>query len=61
MLQAYHRGRYTVVKWQPQVVAAEGARLEAAERADTQANGWGLIANSMNFPVRHEATVIALG
>ncbi|PJI51295.1 peroxiredoxin, partial [Methylobacterium radiotolerans] len=35
--------------------------IEAAERAHAQANEWCFIANSVNFPVRHEATVTAAG
>jgi organic hydroperoxide reductase OsmC/OhrA len=42
------------------VVVAEASMIEAAERAHAQANEWCFIANSMNFPVRHEATVTAL-
>ena len=41
-------------------VVAEASMIEAAERAHAQANEWCFIANSMNFPVRHQATVSAL-
>ena len=44
----------------PEVVVAEASMIEAAERAHAQANEWCFIANSMNFPVRHQATVSAL-
>lgn len=54
-------GSFTEVTLRPQVVVADASMIEAAERAHVQANEWCFIANSMNFPVRHEATVTALG
>ncbi|MFK3834193.1 MULTISPECIES: OsmC family protein [Microbacterium] len=54
-------GAFSEVTLHPQVVVADASMIEAAERAHVQANEWCFIANSMNFPVRHEATVTALG
>lgn len=52
-------GAFVEVVLHPQVVVAEASMIDAAERAHAQANEWCFIANSMNFPVRHEATVTA--
>ncbi len=53
-------GSFVEVMLHPEVVVAEEPMIEAAERAHTQANEWCFIANSMNFPVRHEARVSVL-
>lgn len=53
-------GAFVEVTLHPQVVVADASMIEAAERAHAQANEWCFIANSVNFPVRHEATVTAL-
>lgn len=52
-------GAFVEVTLRPEVVVADASMLDAAERAHTQANEWCFIANSMNFPVHHEATVTA--
>ncbi len=52
-------GRFTDVLLRPRVVVAEASMIEAAEAAHAQANAWCFIANSVNFPVRHEAHVTA--
>jgi organic hydroperoxide reductase OsmC/OhrA len=52
-------GAFVEVVLHPEVVVAESSMIEAAEQAHTQANAWCFIANSMNFPVRHEAAVTA--
>lgn len=52
-------GAFVEVMLRPEVVVAEASMVEAAERAHTQAHDWCFIANSMNFPVRHDATVTA--
>lgn len=52
-------GAFVEVMLRPEVVVAEASMIEAAERAHAQANEWCFIANSMNFPVHHEATVTA--
>ncbi|MFJ4224779.1 OsmC family protein [Microbacterium sp. NPDC089695] len=53
-------GAFVEVMLRPQVVVADASMIDAAEKAHAQANEWCFIANSMNFPVRHEATVSAL-
>lgn len=50
-------GAFSEVTLRPHVVVAESSMIEAAQAAHTQANEWCFIANSVNFPVRHEATV----
>jgi organic hydroperoxide reductase OsmC/OhrA len=52
-------GAFTEVVLHPRVVVAEASMIAAAEAAHAQANAWCFIANSMNFPVRHEAQVTA--
>lgn len=52
-------GAFVEVMLRPEVVVADASMIDAAERAHAQANAWCFIANSMNFPVRHEATVRA--
>lgn len=54
-------GAFTEVVLHPRVVVAEPAMIEAAEAAHAQANAWCFIANSVNFPVRHEAVVTSAG
>jgi organic hydroperoxide reductase OsmC/OhrA len=52
-------GAFVEVVLRPEVVVAEASMIEAAQKAHAQAHDWCFIANSMNFPVRHEATVTA--
>ncbi|WP_460776329.1 OsmC family protein [Microbacterium sp. GXF7504] len=52
-------GAFVEVVLHPDVVVADASMVEAAEAAHAQANAWCFIANSVNFPVRHEATVVA--
>lgn len=52
-------GAFTDVLLRPQVVVAEASMIEAAERAHDDAHRMCFIANSVNFPVRHEASVSA--
>ena len=52
-------GQFDEAVLHPQVVVAETSMIEAAMVAHTQANEWCFIANSVNFPVRDEATVSA--
>lgn len=54
-------GSFVEVTLHPEVVVADASMIEAAERAHAQASEWCFIANSVNFPVRHEATVTAQG
>ncbi|MFT3798575.1 OsmC family protein [Microbacterium sp.] len=50
-------GAFTEVILHPRVVVADDAMIPAALAAHHQAHEWCFIANSVNFPVRHEATV----
>jgi len=40
------------------VTVADASMVEAARAAHTQAHEWCFIANSVNFPVRHEPTIL---
>ncbi len=50
-------GAFTEVVLRPTVVVAEESMRDAAAAAHEQAHEWCFIANSVNFPVRHEATI----
>ena len=50
-------GAFREVVLHPQVTVAEAAMVDAALAAHAQAHQWCFIANSVNFPVRHEATI----
>lgn len=50
-------GAFTDVLLRPEVVVADASMIEAAERAHEDAHRMCFIANSVNFPVRHDATV----
>lgn len=50
-------GAFTEVTLHPRVTVADASMIEAAEHAHQQAHDWCFIANSVNFPVHHEATV----
>jgi organic hydroperoxide reductase OsmC/OhrA len=50
-------GAFTDVLLRPEVVVAEASMIEAAEGAHDDAHRMCFIANSVNFPVRHDATV----
>lgn len=50
-------GAFTEVVLRPRVVVADASMIEAAQAAHAQANAWCFIANSVSFPVRHEAVV----
>lgn len=52
-------GAFDEVLLQPEVVVADASMIEAAERAHDDAHRMCFIANSVNFPVRHEARVSA--
>lgn len=51
-------GAFTEVVLRPRVVIAEESMRDAATAAHGQAREWCFIANSVNFPVRHEPTII---
>ena len=50
-------GRFTEVVLRPHVTVADASMTDAATAAHAQANEWCFIANSVNFPVRHEPSV----
>ncbi|MES2866100.1 OsmC family protein [Microbacterium profundi] len=52
-------GAFTEVLLRPEVVVADASMIEAAESAHKDAHRMCFIANSVNFPVRHEASVSA--
>ncbi|WP_295843065.1 OsmC family protein [uncultured Microbacterium sp.] len=52
-------GAFTEVVLRPRVRVADASMIEAARAAHRQAREWCFIANSVNFPVRHEPEVAA--
>ncbi|GAA1529416.1 organic hydroperoxide reductase OsmC/OhrA [Microbacterium ginsengiterrae] len=52
-------GAFSDVLLRPEVVVAEASMIEPAQRAHEEAHRMCFIANSVNFPVRHEAVVTA--
>ncbi|MEV7631153.1 OsmC family protein [Microbacterium sp. NPDC089318] len=50
-------GAFVEVTLRPEVHVADESMLTAARQAHHTAHEWCFIANSVNFPVRHEATV----
>jgi organic hydroperoxide reductase OsmC/OhrA len=54
-------GRFTGVVLRPRVTVADPSMLEAAAGLHKEANAKCFIANSVNFPVRHEPAVTAEG
>ena len=52
------RMRFTGVTLRPRVTVAPGADLAQARAAHDAAHDECFIANSVNFPVRHEATIV---
>ncbi len=51
-------GAFTEVVLRPTVTIAAESTREAATAAHAQARDWCFIANSVNFPVRHEPTIL---
>ena len=52
-------GRFTEAVLRPEVTVADDSMVEAATNAHRRANELCFIANSVNFPVRHEPVVTA--
>jgi organic hydroperoxide reductase OsmC/OhrA len=52
-------GAFREVTLRPRVVVADASMVDAAKAAHAQAHEWCFIANSVNFPVRHEPIVTA--
>ena len=50
-------GRFTEVVLQPEIVLAAGSDLERAQALHEEANAKCFIANSVNFPIRHEPVI----
>jgi organic hydroperoxide reductase OsmC/OhrA len=50
-------GAFREVVLRPRVVVADESMVDAATAAHAQAHDWCFIANSVNFPVRHEPTI----
>ncbi|MBU4466069.1 MAG: OsmC family protein [Actinobacteria bacterium] len=58
MLEDGHGGgAFTEVILHPEVTVADASMVDAAMAAHRQANEWCFIANSVNFPVRHEPVI----
>jgi organic hydroperoxide reductase OsmC/OhrA len=53
--------RFTEVVLRPRVTVAKGTNLEKAHALHAQAHEGCYVASSVNFPVRHEATVVTAG
>ena len=51
-------GAFTEVVLRPHVRVADASMIDAAREAHEQAHAWCFIANSVNFPVRHEPTIV---
>ena len=51
-------GAFREVVLRPRVTVADPSMTDAATAAHAQAREWCFIANSVNFPVRHEPTVL---
>jgi organic hydroperoxide reductase OsmC/OhrA len=54
-------GAFREVVLRPRVTVAEASMADAAMAAHAQANTWCFIANSVNFPVHHEPTIVIAG
>jgi organic hydroperoxide reductase OsmC/OhrA len=54
-------GRFTEVVLRPQVTVASAGMIESATALHSEANAKCFIANSVNFPVRHEPVISADG
>ncbi|PKW12551.1 OsmC family protein [Saccharopolyspora spinosa] len=52
-------GHFTEVVLRPQVTIADAAMLPMAEKLHEQAHSMCFIANSVNFPIRHEPEITA--
>ena len=57
MRQEGNGGRYESVTLRPRVTVADASMVEDARAAHDDAHEWCFIANSVNFPVHHEAEV----
>lgn len=58
MVQEGLGGHFTEVTLYPRVTVADVTMVEAAQAAHAEAAAHCFIANSVNFPVRHQATIL---
>lgn len=61
MAEAPRPGRFVEVVLRPQVTVATGSDKALAAKLHERAHAECFIANSVNFPVRHEATIVEAG
>lgn len=61
MRQEGNGGRFESVTLRPRVTVAAESMVDAALAAHDDAHEWCFIANSVNFPVRHEAAIEVSG
>ncbi len=61
MVQEGLGGRFTEVVLRPVVTVADESMVEAARAAHAEASEHCFIANSVNFPVRHEPMIVVRG
>jgi organic hydroperoxide reductase OsmC/OhrA len=54
-------GAFTEVVLRPRVTVADPSMVDAARAGHARANELCFIANSVNFPVRHEPTIVVAG
>ncbi|MDE0547207.1 OsmC family protein [Microbacterium sp. C7(2022)] len=54
-------GAFREVVLRPMVTVTDESMVDAARTAHVQAHEWCFIANSVNFPVRHEPTIAVRG
>jgi organic hydroperoxide reductase OsmC/OhrA len=59
MVETRDGGHFTGVTLSPRVTVREASMVEKAEALHDTAHAMCFIANSVNFPVRHEATITA--
>ena len=57
MRQQGDGGAFVEVVLRPRVTVADASMVDAARAAHDRAHDWCFIANSVNFPVRHDAVV----
>jgi len=58
MAETPRPGRFVEVVLRPKVTVAKGADLALAAKLHERAHAECFVANSVNFPIRHEATIV---
>ena len=56
-----HKARFTALTLHPEVIVADDSMIQKAEALHEDANAYCFVANSLNFPVAHAATVTSAG